>query len=374
MDICRASDWHSNPVPTRGFPEDLYFVVPDLRRLWPELTSPDSRIDIRHVNPWRLGTNESSWVVSTYLRLAALGLNVRMVDRLVHDAVNICTAEEVIYMPSSHRAFIVAVQGDRANLGWGDYTLVQNPLHALRPHTCLLDLWPQPGLLARDSARGDSICRVGYLGYSENLATSFRSEVFRAQLASLGVDWIIREKPTEWHDYSDLDLCLAVRGTSRAWIRNKPATKLFHAWITGCPALLGNEPAYRYWGNPGRDYVEVNSPAEAIEAVQMLQRHPTIYRSIREHGHRKAPDHDEDAVIQQWIGVLSGPAWDAFTGWRIQQPRTILARAARRRVAHVMAPIRRRVFLLRAGGVRRRLHKLWHMVRSRVSRGTFARQ
>jgi glycosyl transferase family 1 len=368
VDICRAIDWSSGPSATGRFPEDVYFVAPDLHRLWPELRSSDDRIEMRQVDPWRLTTNESTWVVSTYLRLKAHGLNVKIVDRLVPDAINICTAEDVIYAPNSHRAFLVPVQGDRGNFGWGDYTLVQSPSHATRSHTCLIDLWPQPGLLARNPGRGDSVRRIAYLGYSENLAPSFRTETFRKALAALGVDWIFRERPTEWHDYSDIDLCLAVRGTSRVWIRTKPATKLFHAWITGCPALLGREPAYRYWGEPGRDYLEVNSPAEALETVRMLQRDPALYRSIRERGRAKASDHDEDAVERQWVAVISGPIWETFTQWRTARPGTILLRAAARRVERLTAPIRRHVFFLKAGGVpgvQRRLRKLLRVARSR---------
>ena len=368
MDICRAIDSHSGPAQLGGFPEDVYFVAQDLHRLWPELLRPDARLEIRHVDPARLHSNESIWVVSTYLRLRDRHLNVKIVDRLVPDAVNICTAESLIAAPDSHRAFIVPVQADRGNLGWGDYTLVQSPVHARRSSTCLIDCWPQPGLLARDPARGNIIRRIAYLGYAENLAPPFHGEPFRARLDSLGVQWIIREKAAEWHDYSDLDLCLAVRGTSQVWIRTKPATKLFHAWITGCPALLGSEPAYQYWGEPGHDYLEVNNPAEAIEAVQLLQRDPARYRSIRERGRAKASDHDENAVVRQWVAVISGPIWEAFTRWRTGRPGTILVRAATRRVERLTAPARRHIFFLRAGGVpgvRRRLRKLFGMARAR---------
>jgi Glycosyl transferases group 1 len=367
VDICRAIDWKSDPASTSKFPEDVYFVAPDLRRLWPELGHPDDRIEIGQVDPWRLTTNESTWIVSTYLRLKKHGLNVKITDRLVPDAINICTAEDVIYTPNSHLAFIVPAQGDRGNFGWGDYTLVQSPLHATRSRTCLIDLWPQPGLLARDPARGDTIRKVAYLGYSENLAPLFRAESFRKALASLGVEWIFRERPTEWHDYSDLDLCLAVRGTSKVWIRTKPATKLFHAWISGCPALLGPEPAYQYWGEPGRDYLEVNDPADALEAVRKLQSNPNLYRSIRERGRAKAPDHDEPAVVRQWVGVISGPIWETFSRWRTVRPASIVLRAAQRRVERLTAPVRRHVFFLKAGGVpgvRRRLRKLVSAVRS----------
>ena len=361
MEICRAIDLCSGPAQAGLFPEDVYFVAQDLRR-WPELRFPDDRMEIRNIDPVRLHTLENIWIVSTYLRLKAQGLNVRIVDRLIPDAINICTAESLIYAPSSHRAFIVAVQADRATLGWGDYTLVQSPVHAARTRTCLIDHWPQPGLVGRDPARGDDIRRVGYLGYSENVASLFRGEDFRKSLASLGVDWSIRERPAEWHNYSDLDLCLAVRGTSNVWIRTKPATKLFHAWITGCPALLGREPAYRYWGEPGRDYFEISNPAEALKTVRMHQRDPGLYRKVLEHGRAKASEHEEPAVLRQWIAVISGPVWSAFLRWRTDASGTVMIRAATRRVARLAAPIRRQAFFLRANGidgVRRRLRRLW---------------
>jgi hypothetical protein len=361
VSICRATDWRSGARSFGKLPEDIYFVAQHLRRLWPELTSADATMELRGVDPSRLHSNESIWVVSTYLRLKAHGLNVKIVDRLVADAINVCTEENLIYAANSHRAFIVAVQADRGSLGWGDYALVQSPVHAAHPRTCLIDCWPQPGLLARDPARGDDISRAAYVGYSDNLAPAFRDESFRRQMASLGVEWIIREKPAGWHDYSDLDLCLAVRGTSRVWIQTKPATKLFHAWITGCPALLGREPAYRYWGEVGADYFEISNPIDALETVRMLQRDKALYRRVRDRGREKASDHDERAVLEQWVGVMSGPVCKAFAHWRTDRAATIVSRLARRRVEWVTAPIRRHIFFARAGGivgVRRRLRKL----------------
>src|SRR5262245_27741009 len=83
MSICRALDHHSGPAASGGFSTDVYFVARNLRRLWPELSGPDPRMEIRQVDPTRLHTNESIWIVSTYLRLKDRRLNVRIVDRLV---------------------------------------------------------------------------------------------------------------------------------------------------------------------------------------------------------------------------------------------------------------------------------------------------
>jgi hypothetical protein len=194
---------------------------------------------------------------------------------------------------------------------------------------------------------------VGYLGYAESLAGAFRQDSFRKELANLGVDWVLRERPADWNNYSDLDLCLAVRDISEVWIRTKPPTKLFHAWLTGCPALLGREPAFRYWGEPGIDYFEVTNPAEARIVIQRLQSDPALYRSIQQRGLLKGPAHDEQAVLRQWVATITGPIDQAFQHWQTDHCGSLVVRAVARRAERIVAPLRRHFFYVRVGGLKR---------------------
>lgn len=322
----------------------VYFVASQLRRSFPEIEPPDGSMLLAHVPRTRLHLIENTWIVSTYLRLKEAGLPVRISDRLQPDHVNICTDERLLRDPAAGKAFIVAVQADRGYGGWGDFTLCQSPAMIRGQKTCLIDHWPQPGLIPRDESRGDDIRRIGYFGYAGNLAAPYRDPSFARRLADIGVEWVALEDPSKWHDYSGFDLCLAVRDIPEIWIRTKPSTKLVHAWITGCPALLGPEPSYRFWGRPGEDYVEIRSPDEAVEWVDRLRSDPALYRRMIEQGKAQAPRHDEAAVLGQWEALLRrlGPEVTQSTSWAKRDLRL-------RRVA---AAAGRRWFYLRAKGLR----------------------
>ena len=73
-----------------------------------------------------------------------------------------------------------------------------------------------------------------------------------------------------YSDYREVDVILAVRPGTRYDIDLKPATKLYNAWMAGCPALLSTESAYREVRRSEYDYEEVDTADEAIEAVRRL--------------------------------------------------------------------------------------------------------
>jgi len=332
------------------FERPVFFVAHELKRRWPELDNPDACMNVREVPTERWGPGENIWIVSSYLKLKARGLNVRIVDRLVPDAINVCYLDAVLNATRAHRAFLAIAQGDRCYLSWGDYTLAQSPELAKSANSCLIDMWPQPGLLPRDPSRGDHIKRIGYTGYKGNLAAVFRTDAFRNQLAKLGIELVIRDHEDHWHDFSDLDLHLAIRDTPWQWVRTKPSTKLVHSWITGCPGLLGPEPSYRYWGDDGRDYFEVNSPEDVLRTVARLKNNPELYRAVQRRGWEKAKVHDEDAVCRQWAAVLAGPVTEQYEAWRQAGQMTWMGRDMRRRVQRVGAYVSRKWFFFRVKG------------------------
>lgn len=352
--ILRAHDLPSAAYDALDGSPPVYFVARQLRRRWPELSTPDSYVELARVPRARLAPNENIWIVSTYLRLKSRGMNVRITDRLVPDHVNVCSDVSLLWKwnRQSHRAFVVTAKGDQAIGGWGNYHLAQSPALVRDRSSCLIDMWPQPGLIPRDPSRGMRVERLGYVGPLFNLAAPFRSESFRRQLADIGVELVMRADSERWHDFSDLDLFLAVRHDTRYCIRTKPATKLVHAWLTGCVALLGDEPSYRYWGEDGRDYFQVRTPEEAIEVVRRLKEDPAHYRSVQELGWAKGPLHDEESVCRQWAAVLAGPVTESFERWRSAGEVTVLMRAAWRQVQKPLTQVTRRLFYLRAEGIR----------------------
>ncbi|MFN7291586.1 MAG: hypothetical protein ACK5T6_13445 [Pirellula sp.] len=329
----------------------VVFVASQLSKRWPELVAiPEQPVELCPSLGPRLFQNENIWVVTTYLRLKKLGANVAITDRLQPNAINVASERDLLKTDPDGRAFIVATQGDRGKLIWADHTLAQSPVMAKATRTSLIDMWPQPGLVGRDPRRGNQIRRLGYIGFGANLAPAFRSESFRQQLALLGIDWVVKEDPGQWHDYSDLDLCLAVRDLPWHWIRTKPSTKLVHAWLTGVPALLGPEPAYQHWGKPGTDYFEIRTPEDALNVVQRLQAEPQLYLDVQQRGFEKGRSHDEAAVCKQWENLLWGPISEQFSDWSQASHSVWGARKWRRKMHILAAPIVEKWFYLRARG------------------------
>jgi len=320
----------------------IYFVAHHLRRRWPELDHETASMPLAEVPPSRWMPLENIWIVSTYLRLRAAGQDVRIVDGPVAGAINICCDERAGVSSDSSEAFLVFTQGDRERMPWADYRLVQSPAQLRGSRVTLMRHWPQPGLIPRNASRGTRLERLGYVGPIVNLDAAFRSSDFRNALGTLGVELVIRDDPAHWRDFSDLDSVVAVRPWPFYVIRTKPATKLVHAWLTGVPALLGPEPSYRYWGTDGEDYFEVRSPDEAVAVVKRLKDEPALYEQVWQRGLQKGREHDEQAVLRQWIEVLDGPLADAYGEWRNMAPRIRLAR-------RIARPIRRHLWRVNHG-------------------------
>lgn len=295
---------------------------------------------------------ENIWIVSTYLRLRGAGQDVRIVDRPVPGAINICCDERAGVTGDSSGAFLVLTQGDRDPLSWADYRLVQSPEQLNGTNVTLIRHWPQPRIVARDTSRGDRLERVGYVGPVENLAAAFRGEEFRGALRETGVELVIRDDPAQWHDFADLDAYLAVRDWPWRLIRTKPATKLVHAWATGAIGLLGPEPSYQYCGTDGEDYFEVRMPEDVLAVIRRLKADPALCQRVRQRGFEKSREHDEQAVLQQWIDVLNGPVREAFERWRSAGPMTWRLRRMRRQWQRVTAPIHQKLFTLRSRRLR----------------------
>jgi hypothetical protein len=332
----------------------VHFVAAELQRRWPELAeSSDAPIELGPALGPRLFLNENIWIVSTFIRLRDRGRPVTIGDCLDPDAINVAAERDAVQ--GSGPAFIVATQGDRGRLVWADHTLAQSPVMADAPRTSLIDMWPQPGLVGRDPERGSAITRLAYFGYPDNLAAAFRSDAFRRELGKLGVEFILKEQPDTWHDYSDVDLCLAVRDLPWHWVKTKPSTKLVHAWLTGAAGLLGPEPSYQYWGTDGQDYFEVRTPADVLAVVKRLKDDPQLYQQVQQRGFDKGRGHDEQAVCQQWERLLWGPIAEQFEQWRQAGRATWAYRAARRRAQRVTAPVREKLFYWRARGWRKGL-------------------
>jgi hypothetical protein len=277
---------------------------------------------LRRLDPdhdWmELVRGERAWILQTYLRLARAGHPVDLVAAPPGEGLIVYHAKHERQLRRHGRrlgaAVLVGVRGDNREPLCADFQVLQNGVFVDHRSRFFVPSWPQPGLVPRDPRRGARVERIGFKGFVANLHPDFRPPAWQEALARRGREWVFdavdfrgtatAEAALRWSDYHDVDLVLAVRPPSRGGHTNKPAAKLYNAWLAGVPALLGREPAYRELRESELDYLEVGSAAEALQAIDRLASDPGLYAAMVERGRERAPAFTPEALVPLWADLL----------------------------------------------------------------------
>ncbi|GAA5000850.1 hypothetical protein FNZ56_10355 [Pseudoluteimonas lycopersici] len=290
--------------------------------------------------PRRMVLGEDYWVVQTWARLRDAGMPVALDNRVPDEGVVVFYAgdKRVVWkqLRAGNRALLAAVRSDRHPVGFADVEIVQNASSADGVRAVYLPHWPQPGLLARDPARGDALRVVLFPGTPQNLAADFDASDWHSFVQARGIEFRCRygDDAAAWNDYRDVDALLAIRPGSMGLVRNKPAWKLFNAWLAGIPAILGPESGYRELRQGPLDFLEAATPAAAMQALQRLQDEPGLYRAMVDNGLARGAEYTMEATRARWIELLDGLA-SRRAAWR--RPPAL----ATRRVRDLHARLRR---------------------------------
>jgi hypothetical protein len=294
-------------------PFPVYFVHP-YRERWADVFAATEPPDPDLIY-WRIAGSNDVWIVNTYLRLRSRGLDVRLVTQTVPDAINVVLNTDLGIRWTPYQSYIVSCRADSFRPAICHHTIVQNPHNVLSPTDHLVQHWPQPGLIPRDISRGSRLETIGYMGNCLNLWSAFRDPSFERRLRDIGVTFQINEDPSNFHDYRNCDVVLAVRDLTESDYFAKPASKLVNAWLAGVPALLGPEPAYQALRTTPRDYIEIRSPEDAIRAVTRLKEEPELYRQMVENALSRGRQFTNDRTTARWRDVLAGPVSEGFSVW-----------------------------------------------------------
>ena len=280
--------------------------------------------------PQRLVLGEDYWIVLTFARLRDAGIDVRLSNRLPDAGVVVFYAGDKravwAQLRADQRVLLAAVRSDRHPVGFADCEIVQNASSADGSRALHVPHWPQPGLLPRDAGRGEVLRTVLFPGTPQNLDAAFSGDATRRLLRERGIDLRSASGGVQpvWNDFHDVDALLALRPAAMGLVRNKPAWKLFNAWLAGVPAVLGPESGYRELRESPLDYLEAATPDEALRALQRLQDEPGLYAAMVANGLRRGSAFTTAATLARWRDLLA--ALDA----RLQSRPRAPARAARR--------------------------------------------
>jgi hypothetical protein len=313
-------------MPLASLPHPVYLVHKgasdwqDLMNLKPAEQPPPAECVID-----RFSSASDSWLINTFIELRRRSLDVRLTDSFVKNAICLTSYDELRIADIPFNCYVVACQHDRARPEICEQRIVQNQLNVRIAQDHWMPLWPQPGLEPRNPGRGTMLQNIVFLGRRINLAKPFLDAEFSEGLSKLGVKFVIRGREPEqsyraWSDYSDVDIVLAVRNNTAYDLSIKPPSKLVNAWIAGCPAILGPEPAFQQLRQSELDFIEVRSTAEAIAAIEYLKNNPSVFLSMVENGRKRAQAFLPQQLAQRWWDLLSGPIATGYEAWQRQSP------------------------------------------------------
>ena len=286
---------------------NVYFIVDKrfLQKRWPELLENPQPF-LPEERPERIVSGLDCWPILTWTRLCAHACPFVPVltTHAVDDAVCVFHWDNATPRFGVHRCFAVVVQADRPPSPLADMVILQNGLcgeSALQRH---IPLWPQPGLIPRDPARGTRLTTVAYLGSDQYEPHFVREADFQEALARRNVRFVNRFQG-HWHDYREIDAVLAIRDCPPVVLATKPASKLVNAWLTGVPALLGEEPAYQELRQSPLDYLETRTARDVLDAIDRLQGETGLYAGMVANGFVRAADYSVPLLAQRWTDALS---------------------------------------------------------------------
>jgi hypothetical protein len=294
-------------------PPKVTFMVPAKAAELDRLRGLDPDADVP-----MFSTGVLAWTVQTYIRLRDAGYPVELAAAPPARGIALVHADSYNWLlttitPESD-LHIVAIRADcNANAG-ADSEIVQNGHGADGRRIHHIPFWPQPGLIARDPARGARLEVATFKGFVESMHASLCAPEWEHALARIGVRWQAQETrfvsqfvvnvKTDWHDYEAIDAIVALRPDLSNDYPGKPASKLINAWRAGVPAVLGPEIAYRELRQTNLDFAEVTSSADALAALDSLRRSPDTYRAMVANGLERARQFSVAMVVEQWVRFI----------------------------------------------------------------------
>ena len=264
-----------------------------------------------------------AWTVQTCLHLKASGFACELTNSIPTEGILVAHRKSVPrdFIPPQGVLF-VCLRADATFHPYAHWHVVQNraALSSWFP-SVYMPHWPQPGLIRRDPARGDLFSNAAYFGEPTYIAEEMRNPAWGDLMSELQLQWHF-PGPEKWHDFSETDVVVAVRGFDTHRRENKPPAKLFNAWHAGVPAILGNESAYQQERRGTLDYLEAGSFAELAAALRRLHRDPMLRREMRANGLDRAKETDPSVVTKMWrefFELTAMPACEALQrggGWQ----------------------------------------------------------
>lgn len=294
----------------------IYFYLPNCEKLASNIPeNPDVYL------PGMYQDGVYCWTMQTYLHLKADGFPCELVGTMPTEGIVLAHRSSLAdnFRPGA-KILLVCMLADKSSHPNAQIHIVLNSQEHIFNHSgkiwksVYMPHWRQPGLIPRNATRSDKFENVAYFGHERNLAPELKESNWNEQLNELGLNFQIVNRD-RWHDFSDVDVVLAVRSFDTQDYANKPATKLYNTWHAGVPAILGCETAYQAERKSELDYIEVNSLNEVLVALKRLRDDKNFRDAMVENGRIRAEETQLKNVVKKWRNFIVEVGVPAYENW-----------------------------------------------------------
>jgi hypothetical protein len=285
-----------------------------------------------------------SWTIQTYMNLRQAGLGCELLSEIPPSGIVISHSD--FWPPNAYpkrKQFFVEIKPDRGKkLHTPQFTICQSQYDPIFDdptlkvsHAAVIGYWPQPGLIRRANTRGRLIRTAAFMGNRENFLS--QKDLLASELAKRNI--MFRFPPrSQWNDYSDIDLVVAVRDQSsflpsakvHKRVERKPPNKLINAWLARVPAILSPEPSYLLLKKSRLDFLDASDINEILKAVDELISSPELYQKIVQNAEMRAADYGIDSVVEQWKNLIDKRLDPLYRQWQAKPLARIFHRAMMR--------------------------------------------
>lgn len=307
----------------------IYFYVP--QKYWPTAGIPQTANTYWYDFNRGITPGVYAWTIQTYQYLKADGLDCEMVGEIPSQGIVFAHRKSLPddFKPNSQLLIVclkaessahpfaqIHIVGNHRDLDYQTMTVGDRYLYP--GYKYYIPHWPQPGLIPRDSKRGNRFENIAFFGESQNLAPELRDSSWEQKLREMGLQWHLvgRDKSHTWNDYSYVDAIVAVRQFNRpvdyTW---KPALKLYNAWHARVPAILGEESAYQEERKNQWDYLEVKSFDDLIKVLKNLQNDLDLRQKILENANNRSAKINSSQITQIWQNLIEQKIIPVYHRW-----------------------------------------------------------
>jgi hypothetical protein len=302
-------------------PQIYFYIPPDkFRPNWPTALTDN----------WvGFGGGANVWSYFTPVALRAHGYAVHITSQIPEEGILLSHSQ---YLPqrriTNDRTLLICIRADYGRNHLAEMHVVQNPDQEhykgkdfverllLPGPSYYIPYWPQPGLIPRRQERGDRFENVVYMGAQQNLAPELKAEIWHETIGRAGLNFIANMDRPTWHDYSEVDAVLALRPLTKKRNLRKPPSKLINAWLAGVPSILGPDSAFRALRRSEYDFLEVSTPAAALEAVLRLRDDMDLRRKMAENGTQRGQEYSVASIAALWQKFFEEFAIPYYYQWR----------------------------------------------------------